>query len=283
MTSLSHRNTMHKSTRSFSRKFVFAAAGLLCTQLAFSDATVVYEQSSSTQKSMNSMQIKDGKIRFSPPNQNNNYSLYDSKTGILTHVDAAQKKYLTMDENDIKKQASEAKKQMDAMRQQMLAKMEGMPPEQRKQVEAMMNNHLARVETQKNPAKVEQKKTSRTETVNGIQCTVHESYIDGIKNNEICITEPDKMGLNSQDAQAIMAMQGFMKRMQKVAQTMMGSNTASTDIQGIPLHTKLFAPDGSIKLETRLSSISMAPVSSEKVSIPAGFTSMQMPAVPAMK
>ncbi|MCK5648206.1 MAG: hypothetical protein KAI22_04950 [Gammaproteobacteria bacterium] len=283
MTYLSRKNTLHKSACSLSSRILFGASALLFSQLVFSDATVVYEQSTSTQKSMNSMQIKDGKIRFSPPDQNNNYSLYDSKTGVLTHVDAAQKKYLAMDENDIAEQANKAKKQMDAMRQNMMDRMKDMPPEQKKQVEAMMNNHLARVEAEKNPAKVEQKKTSRTETINGIQCTVHESYIDGIKNSEICITAADKMGLNGQDAQALMAMQAFMKRMQKVAQTMMGSNTASADVQGIPLHTKLFAPDGSIKLETRLSSISMDAVSSEKVSIPAGFTSMQMPAAPDVK
>ena len=283
MTYLSHKNTLHKSACSLSSRILLGASTLLFSQLAFSDATVVYEQNIGTQKSLNSMAIKDGKIRFTPPNQNKNYSLYDSKTGELIHVDVAQKKYLSMDENDIAEQAKQAKKQMDAMRQNMMDRMKDMPPEQKKQVEQMMNNHLARVEAQKNPAKVEQTKTSRTETVAGIQCTVHETYIEGVKSSELCITAADKMGLDNQDAEALMAMQEFMKRMQKVAQTMMGSSAANADIQGIPLHTKLFAPDGSIKLETRLASISMDAISSEKVSIPADYTSMKMPAVPGMK
>ncbi len=283
MTYLSRKNTLHKSAFSLSSRILLGASTLLFSQLAFSDATVVYEQNIGTQKSLNSMAIKDGKIRFTPPNQNKNYSLYDSKTGELIHVDVAQKKYLSMDENDIAEQAKQAKKQMDAMRQNMMDRMKDMPPEQKKQVEQMMNNHLARVEAQKNPAKVEQTKTSRTETVAGIQCTVHETYIEGVKSSELCITAADKMGLDNQDAEALMAMQEFMKRMQKVAQTMMGSSAENADIQGIPLHTKLFAPDGSIKLETRLASISKDTISSEKVSIPADFTSMKMPAEPGIK
>ena len=91
------------------------------------------------------------------------------------------------------------------------------------------------------------------------------------------------MGLNGQDAETLMAMQAFMKRMQKVAQTMMGGNAAGPEVQGIPLHTKFFAPDGSVKLETRLNSISTDAVSSEKVTMPAGFTTMQMPAAANMK
>ena len=260
-----------------------AASSLIISQLAFSDATVVYEQSSGTQKSLNTMQIKNGKIRFTPPNQSDNYSLFDSKKIELIHVDSGNKLYLAMDEKTIAEQASQAKQQMDMMRQRMMEKMKDMPPEQKKQVEQMMNNHLARVEAEKNPPKLEQKKTSRTETVSGIQCTVHESYLEGVKQNELCMTDPDKMGLSNEDAQTLMSMQQFMKRMQKVAQNMMGSTAATADIQGIPLHTTLYGPDGAIKLETRLTSLSTDTVSNETISIPAGFSPMPMPQMPAMK
>lgn len=264
-------------------RLLLGASSLIISQLAFADATVVYEQSSGTQKLDNMMQIKDGKIRFTPPNQNDNYSLFDSKKIELTHVDATKKQYLVMDEKLIEQQANQAKQQMDMMRQRMMDKMKDMPPEQKRQVEQMMNNHLSRVEAEKNPPKLEQKKTSRTETVSGIQCTVHESYLKGIKHSELCMTAPDKMGLNNDDAQALMSMQQFMKRLQKVAQSMMGSTAASADIQGIPLHTTLYGPDGSIKLETRLISLSTDAISSETISIPADFSAMQMPQMPGMK
>jgi hypothetical protein len=172
---------------------------------------------------------------------------------------------------------------MDVMRQRMMEKMKDMPSEQKKQVEQMMNNHLSRVEEQKNPPKAEQTKTSRTETIAGIECTVYESTINGLKSSELCIVAPDKMGLSDQDAEALMKMQGFMKRMQKVAQSMMGGNTSSAEIPGIPLRTKLYAPDGSVKLETRLSSISHDAINSDKMSIPTDFTAVQMPVMPGMK
>ncbi|MCP3850892.1 MAG: hypothetical protein GY694_11750 [Gammaproteobacteria bacterium] len=277
MTSFSQQSTVPSIRFSLSRKLILGASCLILSQFAFSDATVVYEQSNGANQSLNSMQIKDGKIRFTPPNQNDNYSLYDSLTGSLTHVNMGQKQYLVMGEKDIAEQANQAKKQMDTMRQRMMEKMKDMPAEQKKQVEQMMNNHLSRVEAQKAPPKVDQKNTSKTETISGIECTVHETYIDGIKNSELCITAPDKMGLNDQDAQALMAMQGFMKRMQKVAQTMMGNNTPTADIEGIPLRTRLYGPDGSVKLETQLKSISQDAINAAKVTIPGDFTAMPMP------
>ncbi len=258
---------------------LLGAAALVFSQLAFADATVVYEQSSGTQKSANTMQIKDGKIRFSPPGNgpNNDYSLYDSKNNELTHVDAVNKQYITMDENTIAQQANKAKQQMDKMRQEMMSRMKDMPPEQKKQMEQMMNNHLSQVEAKKNPQKLEQKKTSRSETISGIPCTVHETYFKGMKYSELCMAEADKMGLSSEDAQALMSMQQFMKRLQKVAQDITGSSMPTADIQGIPLHTTLFSPDGAIQLETRLASIATDTVNSKAVSIPADFSAAPMP------
>ncbi len=273
----------HTNKRIHSGFLLLGTCALLFSQAVLSDATLVYEQISGTQKAINSMQIKEGKIRFTPPNQDSNFSLYNSETSELTHIDVTQKKYLVMTEKDIEIQAAQAKKQMDMMRQRMMERMKDMPPEQKKQVEQMMSNHLAQVDAQKTQPKVEQKKTSQTETISGLQCTVHETYINGMKNSELCIAEPDDMKLSSEDAQALMAMQAFMKRMQKVAQSMMESSASNADIQGIPLHTKLFAPDGSVKLETRLSSISTNTLDSKTVTIPADFSQMKMPAMPGMK
>jgi len=254
---------------------------LLCSPNAFADATVVYEQVAGSNKSINAMKIKDGKIRFTPPNQgNNSFSLYDSSTGSLTHADTSQKKFLTMDENDIAEQAKKVKQQMEKMREQMLAKIKTMPPEQQQQAQQMMNQHLPQLNSDSPQPKVEQKKTSRTETIAGIQCTVHESYISGAKANEICMAAPEQLGLSAEDTRALMSMQEFMKRMQKVAQNMMGNNAPVADLEGVPLHTKLFGPDGSIKLETRLASINQDELSSDTVMLPVDYTAVQMPAMP---
>ncbi len=249
---------------------------LLMSQWVFADATVIYEQSSGSQKATNTMKIKDGKIRFTPPSHNNNYSIYDSQNNSLSHVDTTQKRYLSMDEKAMQEQAQKAKEQMAQMRKAMMAKMDGMPPEQRKQVEKMMHNHLSQVDKTQPAPKLEQKKTARTETISGIECTVYESFNNGVKVSEICMTEPEKMGLSNSDAKTLMSMQNYMKRMQKMAQQMMGSNAPTTEINGIPLHTRLYGPDGSVKLETRLSSINTDTLSDDTVSIPEGYSQMQM-------
>lgn len=271
------KKTLSPSNLALSSLLILTACSLLFSQSALSDATVVYEQSAAGNKTTNTMKIKDGKIRFSPPNQPNNYSLYDSKTGSLTHVDAASKQYISMDEKSIAEQANQAKKQMDQMRERMMAKMKDMPPEQKKQVEQMMNNHLARVETSKTPPAIDQKKTSQSQTIAGITCTIYETYVQGIKMSQICMTPADQFGLSAGDAKALMSMQAFMKRMQKVAQEMMGTNLPSADLDGIPLHTTLFGKNGQVQMETKLLSVSTEALSNDTISMPADFTPMQMP------
>ena len=262
---------------SFYQAALLAAGSLILCQSTFADATVVYEQSSGKQKMNTTMKIKNGKIRFTPPAQDKNYSIYDSNNNQLTHIDTAQKQYLTMDEKTIEQQAKQAKLRMEKMRLAMQDKMKDMPPEQKKQVEQMMNNHLAQVDNTQEAPKFDQKKTSRTETLFGIQCSVYEVYLKGMKHSELCMTNPDQMGISDNDAQTLMQMQKFMKRMQKVAQNMMGSNAAAADIEGIPLHTTFYNPDGSISLQTRLLSLSTETLDNATVLLPADYSAMQQP------
>lgn len=269
----------YKQSLNHSAVLLLGASSFFCSQAVFSDATIIYKQISGTETSSNTMQIKNGKIRFTPPNKTNNYSLYDSKTGTITHVDSSRKHYLSMTEENMMQQANQAKKQMDVMRQRMMEKMKDMSPEQKKQVEKMMNNHLSRVGEESIATKAEQKKTSRTNTIAGIQCSIYESYVNDTKVNEICMTEAEKMGITAQDAEALMSMQKYMKRMQSVIG---GNNVPESELKGVPLHTRLFAPDGSVKMETQLEKISTDNISSVQMSIPADFSLMDMPKVPGM-
>lgn len=269
----------YKQSLNHSAVLLAGVSSLFFSQVVFSDATIIYKQISGTETSSNSMQIKNGKIRFTPPNQTNNYSLYDSKSGTITHVDSDRKHYLSMTEETMMKQANQAKKQMDTMRQRMMEKMKDMPPEQKKQVEKMMNNHLSRVGDETITAKAEQKKTSRTKSIEGIQCTIYEAYTNGTKINEICMADAEKMGITAQDAEALISMQKYMKRMQNV---IAGDNMPVSELKGVPLHTRLFAPDGSVKMETQLEKLSTDNISSVQMSIPADFSLMEMPKMPGM-
>jgi hypothetical protein len=261
---------------------IIIASTLLFSHTLFADATVVYDQISKGKTISNTMQIKAGKIRFAPPHQTKNYSIYDSQTDALIHVDINKKKYLSMDKKSIAKQANIAKQKMDKMRQRMQEKMNDMSPKQKKQVEQMMNNHLAKVDASKNVPKADQRKTTRTETIAGIECTVFETYVKQIKMSEICVADPAKSGLAKDDAKTLLSMQEFMKQMQKVTQEMMGTKSPEITIDGIPLSTKLFSPDGLVKMETYMTRISIKPLDSKLVSIPANFSPMEIPKMPGM-
>ncbi len=249
---------------------------LLCSQWLYADATIVYEQSVGKHKAINTMQIKEGNIRITPPSKTE-YSLFNSQSDELTHIDVSKKQYLVMNKQTIENQVTQAKQQMEMMRQRMMEKMKDMPPERKKQVEQMMNNHLSRVDKSKPAPKLIKKKTGRTEIISGIQCDVYEASLNGVKHSELCTTKPDQMGLSQQDIDALLSMQKFMKHMQKVAQSITGSSVQSDNDDGVPLHTILFNADGSVKMETRLSSLSTEAINSQTVMIPEGFSPMKMP------
>ncbi|MCK5665216.1 MAG: hypothetical protein KAI17_17125, partial [Thiotrichaceae bacterium] len=69
-------------------------------------------------------------------------------------------------------------------------------------------------------------------------------------------------------------MQTYMQRMKN----MIGDKKAPlANIEGVPLHTLLFAEDGTLKMETRLDKLSTDNISSIQMSVPADFSLTQMP------
>jgi flagellar biosynthesis GTPase FlhF len=262
---------------------------LLCTLLgsacvysinALADATIIFEQKDSQHSEQNIMLIKDGKVRFTSSSQGNSYSIFNSQSNKMVHINPQQKQYLEMDQKDIEEQARQAKQQMETMRKEMEKRMKDLPPEQRKQLEQMMGNHLDPKGAQKNQPEVKQEKTSQTETIVGIKCDVYESTVNGQKISESCFTAIDKLGLDKEDLDSLEKMQGFMKEMQQAVTDITGNVDTNSEIQGLPLHTKLFARDGTTAIETTLVSISKDAVAADKFTIPTGFTPVPMPNMP---
>ena len=144
----------------------------------------------------------------------------------------------------------------------------------------MWDAPLPPMETPKDQPEVKQVKTSRSETIAGIKCDVYESTVNGQKLSESCITTIDKLGLNKEDLHSLEKMQEFMKEMQKAVTEITGKTDMISDIEGLPLSSKLFTRDGQTALETNLISISMDTVAADKVAIPAGFKPVQLPQIP---
>ena len=88
------------------------------------------------------------------------------------------------------------------------------------------------------------------------------------------MTEANKLGISEQDSAALMSMQAYMKRMQNLIG---GDNNPVSELEGVPLHTRLFAKDGSVIMETSLIKLSTDNISSVKMSIPTDFSLMEMP------
>lgn len=265
-----------------SKILICALLGTACCYSfnAVADAIIVFEEKGPQQSTQNVMLLKDGKVRFSPSDQAQAYSIYNSQNNTMMHIEPLQKQYLEMDQKGIKKQAKQAKQQMDMMRKEMEKRLEKLPPEQRKQAEQMMGIHLASKEDKKNQPKVKQLKTSRTDTIAGIKCDVYESTVNEKKLSESCITTIDQLGLDKQDLKSLEKMQEFMKEMQQTVTDITGNADMSSEIEGLPLHSKLFAQDGSTALETRLITISKEAVAAKYLAVPEGFNPVQLPQTP---
>ena len=244
------------------------------------DATITFEEKDPQYSGQNIMLLKDGKVRFTASEQGNSYSIYNSQNNNITHVNPMQKQYLEMSQKDIEKQANQAKQQMEMMRKEMEARMKELPPEQRKQAEQMMSNYLPDKAGEKNQPQVKQVKTTRSETIAGINCDVYESTINALKVSESCITAVDKLGLDKQDMNSLKKMQVFMKDMQQAMTDFTGKENVGADVEGLPLRSKLFSRDGQTIMETRLVSINKDTVAAEKLAVPTEFTPVQMPQMP---
>jgi hypothetical protein len=157
----------------------------------------------------------------------NSTIIFRSDKEVLWIINTAEKSYMEMTKQDIKKM----KAQVDDAMRMMQEQMKNMPPEQRAMMEQMMKGQAM-------PAKPEKtvfKKISSGAKVNKWKCDTYKGYQGGKVTQEVCSTSWKKLGLDQKNFRVMERMGKFMSTLSPDAasQFSVGSDEWEKD-QGFP-------------------------------------------------
>lgn len=198
--------------------------------------------------------------------------IIDPTAKTVTMVDATNRTYTEMTEEDRKRM----KAKMDAMRAQMQERMKNLPPDQRAKMEAVMGPGAA------DDAKAHDWKfesMGQKKTINGFACEMYRVSEDGKVREEQCVS-PWSAGLVKKSDFA---------GIQKFAESMMddfgGTRGHSGSIfsrvekaPGIPISRVPIEENGQRGEEEQIKSIKRGSIPASVFAIPAGYTKKDMPA-----
>lgn len=206
--------------------------------------------------------------------------IFNNETKTMLIVSHADRSYMTFDQNTV----SDMQSSIQSAMEQALA---NVPPEQRAMVEEMMKNRMGGMGGMPNmgaPApveiempKIEFRETSRSDTVNGYDCTYYDSFENNQKDGEHCIATWAELGVsnNIQNSFTSMAemMEGFLEQFRQMSGSNAENNmlTYLKDMEGYPVLSRQFS-NGEAVRESRLSSIAEQDFDDSEFMPPSGYS-----------
>jgi hypothetical protein len=192
----------------------------------------------------------------------------------LIVVEEKKKTYTELSEADMKRMRA----QMDAMRAQMEERMKTMPPEQRKQVEAMMAGLGAPGAATKPPV-LKFEKLGQKKTVNGFPCEMYRILKDGKPDAEACMAAWGAATIQKSD------LAGLRKFSEEMMKNFGGAGAGRDQLQfdqidkypGLPISRVPLEADGTRGPEEQIKSIKRGTLPAAKFVVPAGFTKKELP------
>lgn len=208
------------------------------------------------------------------------YSLFDSETRTLTMIMDDERSYAELTEATLKAQADQVRTMQEEFLQQMRQQMEHMPPEQRGMMEQQMRQmgiDPAMLSGEDTPvadsSALQTRRTGKTGTVSGMRCVEVEVLLDGERTNELCVAEPEQVGLDSGDFATLKQLFEFMQRLSDIALSMGGPFAAEMGaemlpvVDGVPVRVRNLA-DGSV---ITLQSIATETLAQDLFRVPEGY------------
>jgi hypothetical protein len=248
---------------------LFGATGMS----AHADSTLKFSTGTGTEP--NTVMVSQGKVRMeSMTPHGKSVMIFDDSQKHFISLNDQEKKYMLMDQNSIKEQVKMMQKMKKQWQAKMQKQMEEMSPEQRQQMEQQMAKMgMGPSQSKQPPApKFTITKTDRTENINGVSCTVYESFRGSERMGEACIASLEALKLSKTDYQTLKGMFAFQRNMQKQLATASERPTARNDmgrfdnVEGLAV--KVTDNRGGIMT---LAGISHEALAKELFKIPAGF------------
>ncbi len=189
--------------------------------------------------------------------------VFDGAKQVLDMINLDKKTYIEMTKADVERLASQAQGAMARMQEQVAK----MPPEQRKQMEALMKGRGMAA----TPAKTEYKKVGSGQ-VGKWACDKYEGYQNGQKISELCTVDPRILGLTMTDfAVAEQAAAFFKSAVPQGTNQFFGiGKIEDQGFSGFPVRS-VFTFAGQ-QTTTELSEVSRQTFADALFAVPAGFT-----------
>jgi len=175
------------------------------------------------------------------------------------------------------------KAMMDQKMAQMQQRMASLPPEQRKQMEAMLASRGMGPSAPSTPPQITYEKAGDPKKVGFYTCTPYHVKMQGIPESEFCMAPLSDLGLTRDDLKAFLGFGKFMSQMggtaaqrSPMAQLDFDSIKKQIGFDGFPVQTSLDAADVHYSVQTTLKSIKHEDPPAGTFEIPAGYTRQDM-------
>ncbi|HXQ50192.1 MAG TPA: DUF4412 domain-containing protein [Stellaceae bacterium] len=174
--------------------------------------------------------------------------------------------------------------QMDAVMQRMQQQMQSMPPEQRKQIEAMMAQHGAgtppAAAAPSPPPTIAYDKLGPDTTIGAWSCTPYRMTVNDRSHEEMCIARQSDLGLTRDDLAVFASMSAFMQKLKMPMGGSAAAEAAAIDpaamakaigFDGFPIRTTEFSPDGKQLSQTTIKAVERKTLAPGTFDLPAGY------------
>jgi hypothetical protein len=250
------------------------ALALLCgTAQAATVMKTAVRDLASNKESVATVYAQDGKMRVESGGPQENFAIFTGDA--VNAVNPKERNYVSIDRASIKQMAATANPAL----KQLEARMAGMSPEQRAQMEKMLGAHMP--SSGSKPVVEETRKTGKSGKMAGYSCSYTEVLRDGVVVSEICVTPVGALKGGNELYDASAKLGALMEDMLKEIDAPWLREMANRQIEnygklgGIPVFTRIFR-DGKPVRESTLQSIATQAAPAGAFEIPAGFTRKEM-------
>jgi len=154
--------------------------------------------------------------------------------------------------------------------------LEGMPPAQRAQMEAMMKGRLGGLPGASGPAKTEYRRGG-TSKVSKWTCDVYEGFQNNQKTGEVCTVSASALGFNATDFEVSRQLAAFMRGLipQGADQVFQSGRAQEQGYEGVPV--RRVTTIAGREIVTELTSVARQTFPDASFAVPDGFTKTAAP------
>jgi len=258
-------------TRCASFLFALAAVCAAASTAAAADGVLVVETSTvNGTPRATQIQIERSRMRTEIAGQNGatQVVVFDGTKQILYMIDPVAKTYSEMTKADVDAAGAQVG---DAMAQMQKA-LEGMPPAQRAQMEAMMKGRLGGLPVGGGAAAKTEYRRAGTSKVSKWTCDVYEGYQNNAKTGEVCTVSASALGFTATDFEVSRQLAAFMRGLipQGADQVFQAGRVQEQGYEGVPVRrTSTIAGR---EVTTELTSVARQTFPDSSFAVPEGFT-----------